>query len=182
MEFCLKYDLFEEIEKRMIYNPNKRECEWSPFEWSQQPQSLDFLSFSGFFGSLKCFRVLLRSGFVIDRQVVGEVLCSGSKELFNIVFDLHLKNFSYLHDPSEFGHLSIVEYLVNHKADINAKNKDNHTPLHYAAYNGHLSVVEYLVNQKADINAKNVEVEFLYLIGLLFIMLLKMVILVLLNI
>jgi len=56
------------------------------------------------------------------------------------------------------------------------------TPLHYAAQYGHLSVVEYLVNQKADINAKNTSVEFLYLIGLLFIELLKMVILVLLNI
>jgi len=56
------------------------------------------------------------------------------------------------------------------------------TPLHYAAEKGHLSVVEYLVNQKADINAKNNGVEFLYLIGLLFIMLLDMVILVLLNI
>jgi len=43
------------------------------------------------------------------------------------------------------------------------------TPLHYAAQNGHLSVVEYLVNQKADINAKNNNVEFLYLVGLLFI-------------
>jgi len=56
------------------------------------------------------------------------------------------------------------------------------TPLHQAAFYGHLSVVEYLVNQKADINAKNTSVEFLYLIGLLFIMLLLMVILVLLNI
>jgi len=56
------------------------------------------------------------------------------------------------------------------------------TPLHYAAQKGHLSVVEYLVNQKVDINAKNSDVEFLYLIGLLFIMLLNMVILVLLNI
>jgi len=56
------------------------------------------------------------------------------------------------------------------------------TPLHYAAEHGHLSVVEYLVNQKANINAKNDDVEFLYLIGLLFIWLLNMVILVLLNI
>jgi len=56
------------------------------------------------------------------------------------------------------------------------------TPLHYAATNGHLSVVEYLVNHKVDINVKTYDVEFLYLIGLLFIMLLKMVILVLLNI
>jgi len=56
------------------------------------------------------------------------------------------------------------------------------TPLHYAAENGHLSVVEYLVNQKADINAKNRDVEFFYLIGLLFIGLLIKVISVLLNI
>jgi len=56
------------------------------------------------------------------------------------------------------------------------------TPLHWAAYNGHLSVVEYLVNQKADINAIGENVEFLYLNILLFIMLLKKVILVLLNI
>jgi len=56
------------------------------------------------------------------------------------------------------------------------------TPLHFAANNGHFSVVECLVNQKADINANNWEVEFLYLIVLLFIDLLLMVILELLNI
>jgi len=56
------------------------------------------------------------------------------------------------------------------------------TPLHFSSCYGHLSVVEYLVNQKADINAKNIIFEFLYLIGLLFIILLRMVILVLLNI
>jgi len=87
-----------------------------------------------------------------------------------------------LHYAAQNGHLSVVEYLVNQKADINAKDYGKMTPLHYAAQNGHLSVVEYLINQKADINAKNAYVEFLYLIGLLFIMLLIMVILVLLNI
>jgi len=93
-----------------------------------------------------------------------------------------LKNSTPLHFSSIYGHLSVVEYLINQKADINAKNIDDQTPLHYAAYNGHLSVVEYLVNQKADINSKTTSVEFLYLIILLFIMLLLMVILVLLNI
>jgi len=63
------------------------------------------------------------------------------------------------------------------KEGINGQNT-----LHWAINSGHLSVVEYLVNQKADINAKNTSVEFLYLIGLLFIQLLIMVILVLLNI
>jgi len=45
----------------------------------------------------------------------------------------------------------VVEYLVKQKADINAKDEDNGTPLHLAAQKGHLSVVEYLVNQKAEI-------------------------------
>jgi len=71
---------------------------------------------------------------------------------------------------------------VNQKANINAKDKDDFTPLHLAANSGHLCVVEYLVNQKADINAKNTSVQFIDLIILLFIMLLLMAILVLLNI
>jgi len=55
----------------------------------------------------------------------------------------------------------------------------HNSPLHYASDNGHLSVVEYLVSQKADVNAKSFSIEILDLIGLLFILLLKMVILVL---
>jgi len=93
-----------------------------------------------------------------------------------------MKNSTPLHFSSRYGHLSVVEYIVNQKADMNAKDKDNFTPLHRAAHFGHLNVVEYLVNQKADINAKSTNVEFLYLILLLFIMLLIVVILVLLNI
>ena len=65
-----------------------------------------------------------------------------------------LINLTPLGYASRNGHLSIVEYLVNHNADINEKDKDNMTPIHLAAQNGHLSVVEYLVNQKVDINSK----------------------------
>jgi len=67
------------------------------------------------------------------------------------------------------GHLSVVEFLTNQKADLNSKTKYGETILHLAASNGHLSVVDYLLNHKADINAKNKSVEFLSLIILLFI-------------
>ena len=90
-----------------------------------------------------------------------------------------------LHWAAENGHLTVVEYLVNLKADINAKARgemNSGAPLHFASKIGHLCVVEYLINQKADINIKDNFVEFLYLIGLLFISLLKKVIFVLLNI
>ena len=69
-------------------------------------------------------------------------------------------NYTPLHLAAINGHLSVVEYLVNQKADINTKDKEYRTPLHYGAQNGHLSVVEYLVNHKADINEKNNYVEF----------------------
>jgi len=80
---------------------------------------------------------------------------------------LNLKMLSFLifdrtplHYAARYGHLSVVEYLVNQKADINAKDGDDYTPLHFSAENGHLSVVEYLINQKADINSKDNRVEF----------------------
>ena len=90
-------------------------------------------------------------------------------------------NSTPLHYAAGNGHLSIVEYLVNQKADINEKNDDDWTPLHKAARFGHLSVVEYLVNQKADLNTKDYMFAFIYFILLLFFMLLKMAILVLSN-
>jgi len=123
IEFCLKYDLFEGIESMIMNNLSKRVCEWSPFEWSEKPKSLDFLSFCGFFGSLKCFRVLLISGFAINDQVVCSVVCSGSMDLFNSISDIQTY-YSLLHEASKFFNLSIIENLVNQKADINAKNSD----------------------------------------------------------
>jgi len=86
-----------------------------------------------------------------------------------------------LHVAAEKGHHSVVEYLLHQGADFrDGINGSGY--LHYASGYGLLSVVEYLVNQKADINEKGSCYEFFYLIGLLFILLLKKVILVLLNI
>ena len=89
--------------------------------------------------------------------------------------------YSPLHYAAENGHLSVVEYLINQGADYQL-GIHGECFLHWASSLGHLSVVEYIVNQGADINAKTSDVEFLYLIGLLFIMLPNKAILVLSNI
>jgi len=52
-------------------------------------------------------------------------------------------------------HLRVIECLLNHNADINAKNDVDSTPLHLAIEDGNLSVVEFLLNHSADLNAKN---------------------------
>jgi len=49
---------------------------------------------------------------------------------------------------SEYGHLDVVKYLVEHGADITA---DNNYAVRWASLNGHLEVVKYLVEHGADI-------------------------------
>jgi len=51
-----------------------------------------------------------------------------------------LKN-TPLHYAAANGHQGVVEYLVNQKVDINAKNKDGNTPLEIASKS---NVVEFL--------------------------------------
>ena len=126
--------------------------------------------------------IQIRNDHIFDACKAGDLQTIIDILQANIFIDTMHNSHFLIHVAAQEGHLNIVEYLVNQKADINAKDKDKWTPLHCAAEKGHLSVVEYLVNQKADINAKNNDVEYLYLMILLFIMLLIRVILVLLNI
>jgi len=53
--------------------------------------------------------------------------------------------------------IEVVKFLVSKGADVNAKNKDDNTPLHLAAsWNGHIEVIEFLVSKGADISVTNV--------------------------
>jgi len=86
---------------------------------------------------------------------------------------------SNIFEAAAKGKLTSIIYLIANGTNVNERFPIfdkfdgwwmmDSTPLHFSARYGHLSVVEYLVYQKADINAKNANVEFLYLIGLLFI-------------
>ena len=51
------------------------------------------------------------------------------------------------------GHLSMVEYLVNHGASLHGDAGEQ--ALIYAVANGHLPVVEFLINHGADIHARD---------------------------
>jgi len=179
IEYCLKYDVIDDLLN--IDNLNQK-ARWSLFEWSYRPDYLDLLSFAGFFGSIKCFKHLLMKGLEINENVLSMVVCGGCFDLFHICQGQQSLAPNLVYKASRFSHLPLLVFMIENGAVINAKDIDEKNPLHYAAQNGHLSVVEYLVNQKADINSKNTIVEFLYLIGLLSILLLIVVILVLLNI
>jgi Protein of unknown function (DUF1566)/Ankyrin repeats (3 copies) len=51
------------------------------------------------------------------------------------------------------GHKDVAEFLLSHKADVNAKAKNGATALHLAAAKGNKDIVELLLSSNADVNA-----------------------------
>ena len=55
-----------------------------------------------------------------------------------------------LHKAALYGHESLVQLLLSHKADVNSRNINKSTPLHCASQNGHLASVVTLLQAGAD--------------------------------
>jgi len=120
-EYCLKYDVLDDLLN--IDNLNQ-EAKWSPFEWSNKPEFLDLLSFSGFFGSIKCFKHLLMKGFEINEYVLSMVVCGGSFDLFHLCHGQHYLAPKLVCKASEFFHLPLLVFMIEIGNDINSKTKD----------------------------------------------------------
>jgi len=56
-------------------------------------------------------------------------------------------NWTPLHYAARHGHLSVVEYLVNQKADINARDSNGKTALGQASVYSRSNVVDFLRNK-----------------------------------
>lgn len=56
----------------------------------------------------------------------------------------------------ESGHLKVVQYLVEHGADIHGQTKFKNTALMSASLFGYLDIVKYLVDQGANVNGYNI--------------------------
>jgi len=179
VEYCLKYDDCDVLHS--IGAINQKDLLWSPFEWSLKPDYLDILSFSGFFGSIRCFRYLLFNGYHINNKVRLMVICSGSMELYHLCCEKSLVSPEFLFLSSKYNLLFLLEYFVENGGDVNVRDKTSMTPLHIAAQDGHHSIVEYLVTHGANVDIRTKSHEIYYFLGLLFFTLLKMGIVVLLS-
>ena len=60
---------------------------------------------------------------------------------------------------SSQGYLDIVKLLLRKKADIEAKDAAEWTPLLFASSEGHLEIVKLLLENKADIDANGFDVD-----------------------
>jgi ankyrin repeat protein len=66
-----------------------------------------------------------------------------------------------IHHASRNGDTEIVRLLVEHGADVNAKNPRGHTVLYCAGGHGHLDCLQLLLEAGADLDAQNSLMEFL---------------------
>ena len=62
-----------------------------------------------------------------------------------------------LHIVASEGHFQLIDTLVQHGAEVDARNDSFRTPLHIACLRGFLNVIQSLIQRKADINAKDSE-------------------------
>eukprot|EP00899_Mesostigma_viride_P003391 jgi/Mesvir1/13052/Mv06039-RA.3 len=64
---------------------------------------------------------------------------------------------TWLHLAVSRGHLKLAKFLIDRKANVNARDKRNSIPLHLASSRGYGALVELLVTAGAMVDAKNAE-------------------------
>jgi len=158
IEFCLKYDDLEVLKSHHISlkNNNGQIGKWNPFEWAKDPVfPLDYLAFSGYFGSARCFKYLLLNGYEISDIVSRIVVCGGNSDLFHICNDNNMHFSEHICLASQYCRMSILSFLVEKGVSVNTNNLCKDTALHMASKHGHISVVEFLIQHKAELNKKD---------------------------
>jgi len=139
IEYCLKYDDYDSFRNFKIFNQTL--CKWSPFEWSMRPASVDFLSFSGFFGSIKCFKHLLMNGFEKNDSIRSIVVCSGSIDLFHLCNEGKFFSTECLFEACSHCQLSILNFLLDNTG--NTENLNNNFKREF--FRGLLFIVLFLM-------------------------------------
>ncbi|XP_062579472.1 putative ankyrin repeat protein RF_0381 [Saccostrea cucullata] len=137
------------------------------------------LHFAACVGNLDIFKLLIQSDHEVhvDTTCLSTACKNGKISVVEYLIDkVDINKVDdncppALHSAASSGHLGIVEYLVEHSANVNLCDKNGHTPLFFASKSGHLEtvgasclssvcggghldVVEFLID-KIDVNKVN---------------------------
>lgn len=121
LEYCLKYDDLDGMLKLISSTSgiNEISAEWSPFEWSFRPKSLDLLSFCAIFGSTKCFKQLLMMGMCVTPEIVESVVCGGSMQLYHLCGISGLNFSDLMINAISFYRLDFLQYFIEQGTSVN---------------------------------------------------------------
>ena len=116
IEYCLKYDDYDGFMTKVacINSINDVLLKWSEFEWSKHQIDLDMLSFSAYFGSIKCFKYLFiesKNDHVLATQCA---ICSGSYDILHMSISHIPKNYNFGGLPLEYCRYDLYKWL-NHE-------------------------------------------------------------------
>jgi len=153
IEYALKYDEIEVLQS-ILSDPSYYNIEnqsWNLFEWTKKPNNLDALSFSGYFGSIKCFKRLLFNNCQINEGVIQCVISGGSNDLFHIVRSSISNPSQCLYYACQHCRYSFIDYFLDQSINLDCADQNNNwTSLMVASKNGHISIAQVLFGNGAN--------------------------------
>jgi ankyrin repeat protein len=102
-------------------------------------------------------RVALHWAVTLDcKEIVKLLLDSGADpHIRSQEKNVGTKDETALHRAAIWDRLEIAEMLINHRANVNARDTDGDTPLHSSVYTENVELARLILKHGADVNAKN---------------------------
>ena len=134
------------LANRADVNARTTENSWTPLHWARTPEVVRVLLSHHADANARARNgsTPLDCAIGYDRKDVVEALLNGGAD-----------GSAPLHQAAFEGKTGMVELLLAHKANVNAKGDAGYTPLHSAAVGNRKEVAELLLANMADVNARD---------------------------
>lgn len=118
-----------------------RECQ--RIDWERHKKECDSCGLGRDLSKNPLIPAVVNGDFGLVRQMIQEGI--------DVDMASHTTNRTALYVAAEYGHLDILQYLLQKGADKDKTTKKGATALHVAVMMGHFDVVQYLLDHGADI-------------------------------
>jgi len=102
--------------------------------------------------------IVTKEGFKINFMTKLK-LNGKSLKITPLHYAIYVLKISGLFEKKQENSVNIINYLIDQKSDVNAKDSRGDRPLHYAARQGEQEVAKLLVQKGANIDARNIKLQ-----------------------